>query len=136
MKTTKLTKKEITEELYLYVDTKEILSGTFASVANKILALEERLKKENQTIVRNPDLFIRYEISLQERYNESAEIVIYGIKMETDEAFDKRVSASERAKVAQKASAKKQRQARAKKELQTYLALQKKFGNNINVTKK
>ena len=136
MKTTKLTKKEITEELYLYVDTKEILSGTFASVANKILALEERLKKENQTIVRNPDLFIRYEISLQERYNESAEIVIYGIKMETDEAFDKRVSASERAKVAQKASAKKQREARAKKELQTYLALQKKFGNNINVTKK
>jgi hypothetical protein len=126
-----LEKKEIVETLYLYIDIDEILKGSLHDVANNILAIENRLKNECEMVVRNPDKYIRFNIDIHNGYydSNSPELKLYGVRMETDEEFEKRINEAKKAKIAKENSEKKRKENEEKNELNTYLRLKKKFSD-------
>ncbi len=134
MKITNLNSKlEIEDKLYLYVDIEKTLCGSLKDVANNILALEGRLKKEHQLVVQNPNLYIRFNISIDKEYNysDSCDIAINlsGIRLETDIEFEKRIDKHKKSVIAGKLSAKKKAESNEKRELANFLRLKEKFEN-------
>ena len=129
----KETKKEIIDELYLYTELDTVINGSLQEVADNILALEKRLKAEHAMVVENPDKYIRFNIQIETEYEGYAEIKLYGVRMETDEEFKGRIERNKKAAEAQKASAKKRIRTNKKRDLATFLRLQKKYGTKKNV---
>ncbi len=121
------TRKEIIEKVYLYTELDTVISGSLQEVANNILALEQELKTKNQYIIDNPDRYFKFNIEIQRDYEGSDEIRLYGVRMETDEEFQKRIEKSKKSIEAQKLAAKKRIENTKKKELQTFLRLKKKY---------
>ena len=122
-------KKEIRDSLYFYVDTNRILSGSLTDVANNILALEQQLLEIKAVASAN---YIRFEMETDVEYdygNASLQVQFYGIKMETDADFLKRIERSEKMAEAQKLSAIKRKEANEKRNLTTYLKLKAKYEN-------
>ncbi len=129
MKTPNLnTKLEIEENLGIYVDAETALCGSLQDVANNILALEDRLRKEN------PNLYIKFKINVQTTscYGDPdyIEIKLSGVRLETDYEFEKRIDKHNKSVEAGKLSAKKKAESDEKKELATFLRLKKKFEND------
>lgn len=127
----KESKKEIEEQLHLYTEMDTVICGSLQEAASNILALEERLKKEHQMVIDNPKKYIRFNIRIETPgydYDESPEIKLYGVRLETDEEFKKRIERNNKAVEAQKASVKKRKENNKKRELATFLRLQQKFG--------
>jgi hypothetical protein len=121
-------RKEIIDDLYLYTELDIVINGSLQEVAENILALEKRLRAEHQMVVQNPDKYIRFGIRISSSgCDDSPEINLYGVRMETDTEFEKRIAQSERAAIAQRASAKKRIENKKKKELATFLRLRKKY---------
>lgn len=124
------TKKEIEEDLYLYVCISDIVSGSLQEVADKILSLECRLRTEHEEVRQNPDKYIRFNIRLETNHYDGdydADIKLSGIRLETDLEFNSRIKRHERAVKAQKESAKKRAENIHKKDLETLKRLAKKY---------
>lgn len=121
-------KKEIEDDLYLYADIDTVLRGSLKDVANNILALEDRLKKEHAMVMQNPQQYICFNIKVEKEYG-SIEIKLSGIRMETDIEFEKRIERNKKAVEAQKASTKKRLENNKKRELAILICLQKKYAN-------
>lgn len=122
MKAKKTEPLEKKEKLYLYTDLYYLLSGSLDEASLKILDLEKRLRSENTVVISNPNMFKRFEIEYK-HYDDSPEIQIYGIRMETDEEVKARLDFAKR---------KKEVFLRAKKDAETkerelYERLKKKF---------
>ena len=115
MKKNKETKLQTRENLGLYIDS-DIFNGPLEDVAARITGLTDRLLKENANYAFNPKAYARVEMDVSidggNHYDSGAsiEVTLYGVRIETDEAFEARmeIAAEER-------------------EYQTFLRLQKKF---------
>lgn len=97
-------KKELCVQLYLYFDI-NTLSGEVNEVAKRIQSIPDRLKKENETVRKNPDLFHKYEIRCNQYYDDFI-IDIYGWRYETDEELAKRMEAARKVQEARDKAAK------------------------------
>lgn len=125
----KIEKKEIIQQLSLYVDPSELLKGSLKQAAENILNLEKRLRVEHALIKNNPDMFFEFRIRLEQpAFEESAEIVLIGARLETDDEFNKRIEKSVKLSKAAKESAKKRKNDQDKKDFETYKKLKAKFG--------
>ena len=122
-------KKEILDELGLYTQLDTIINGSLKEAAENILALEKRLYTENDMVIQNPDKYIRFNIKVENDYDEYAKIRLFGVRMETDKEFKKRIEENRKKVEAQKASAKKRIDNNDEKELATFIRLQKKYAN-------
>lgn len=122
-------KKEILDELGLYTQLDTIINGSLKEAAENILALEKRLYTENDMVIQNPDKYIRFNIKVENDYDEYAKIRLFGVRMETDKEFKKRIEENRKKVEAQKASAKKRIENNDEKELATFIRLQKKYAN-------
>ena len=128
----KESKKEIEEQLHLYTEMDSVICGSLHQAAENILALEKRLKTENGLVIKYPEKYIRFNIRIGTPgydYDESAEIKLYGVRLETDEEFEKRIEKNKKAVAAQKIAVKKRKENNKKRELATFLRLQNKFKN-------
>lgn len=82
-------KKEIKCQFYLDLDN--LLEGELNEVCQKIQDIPNRLKKENLYVKEDPNVWIRFELGREYYgYEEGFELVVYGIRLETDEEFEKR----------------------------------------------
>lgn len=128
----KETKKEIHDELYLYTEIDTVICGSLQQTAENILSLEKRLKTEHQLVVQNPGKYIRFNIRIGTPgydYDESPEIKLYGVRMETDEEFEKRIEKNKKSIANKKWIDKKRKENNKKRELATFLRLKNKFEN-------
>lgn len=127
----KSNRKEIRETIYIDIDLITILTGTIQEIAKNILDIENRLKKECSLIIKNPELYKRFELSYQYGYgqDESDSVLIYGVRDETEEEYNIRIEKNKKAQEAQK-KAKQNRTANTiKNELKILAHLQKKYKN-------
>jgi hypothetical protein len=120
-------KKEITERLQLYIELETLLNGSLEEVAENILALEKRWKTENISV----DRYIRFDIQLDwsDCQDSFPEIHLYGVRMETNEEFKRRIEDDKLAAQAQKLATKKRIETTKKRELATLIRLRKKYAN-------
>lgn len=123
-------KKEIEDQLPLYTDIDTILEGSLQQVAKNILALEEKLKKEHQMVIQNPDVYIRFNMRIHDGdfEGDSTEIRLSGVRLETDGEYKTRIEKNKRALRAQRESVKKRLINQKKEELAMLAKLQKKYG--------
>lgn len=115
-------KIKISEKLYCHIDIDSLLSGTLHDVANNILNIEQKLKTENPIVSKNPDKYIQFIIEPNFTYYDS-ELEVSGIRMETDEEYNKRIEKAAKQKIARQVAA----QNKAKAEMELYLKLKKKY---------
>jgi len=128
----KKVKKEISEVLYLYIDDeRELFSGSIKDVANKILSLEQRLKEENQDVISNPKKYIRFEMKTSMSWDNDLQVRFYGIRKETQEEFSIRLSKELINEKKQEERLKNLKKVQEKRDLTTFLRLQKKFGKKM-----
>jgi len=120
-------KKEIREELYINIDIDNLLDGSLQKVSQNILNIEERLKTEHRWLIDNPSKYIRFELEGESHYDESFGIKVYGVRMETDEEYDKRIEKVKKASEASKLAAKKKMENLKEKELKELKRLQEKY---------
>lgn len=133
------TRKEIKEQLSLYIDVDSLISGTLAQVAANVLAIETRLREEHRMIKLNPEMYLRFEIAFGMTYSygdSSPELEIYGIRMENDKEFTARLLRNKNARAASKLAVKKAKETAEKKDLANWIRLQAKFGNKPGSTQK
>lgn len=119
-------KKEITERLSLYIELDSIFRGSLEEVSKNILNLENRLKLEHAEVRNNPDKYFRFDLKLDQTF-EDVELEIFGVRLETDEEFQKRLEKSKKMAKSMKEFRKKLKDKKEKQELNTYLKLKKKF---------
>ena len=102
MKTKEIeTKKEIREDLHLYVDSEKLLNGSLEQVATNILDLKQRLLTEHNNCIQDPGKYVRFEILIDSEYDSSyPDIHLYGIRLETDKEFSDRLERSRKAAAA------------------------------------
>lgn len=129
------TKKEIREYLSLYVELSSVIKGSLQDVANNILNIETRLRTEHGFIRENPNYYIRFEIEIETYYEDTPEIKLFGIRLESDAEFNQRIDRNKKARIAEQKRVDKQKEEKEKKELQTYLRLKTKFEKNTNINK-
>lgn len=127
-------KREIVEELYLYIDYESLLCGSLQDVSKNILNIENRLREEHAMVRQEPKKYFKFNIKVEkewERYSEDCSIGVktFGVRLESDEELAKRIKKNLDSAKAQKASIKIQNEKKEKEEMETYLRLQKKFGN-------
>lgn len=115
----------------MYIELETILNGSLEEVAENILALEKRWKTENISIVKNLDRYIRFDIQLDwsDCQDSFPEIYLYGVRMETNEEFKRRIEDDKLVAQAQKLAAKKRIETTKKRELATLIRLRKKYAN-------
>lgn len=119
-------KKEIKEELYMYVDTEKILCGKISEVAKKLLALEDKIKeswKAEESSIKYDHFVMRF----SRDYDGDLKIKFDGVRLETDEECNKRMLKNEQAMKSRRESVKKRKENNKKRELATFLRLQKKY---------
>lgn len=122
----KFTKKEIREQLYIYTELRSVLKGTLQQVSANVLNLETRLKEEHALVKKNPDSYLRFEMEV--RCNEfDSEIILCGIRLETDKEFDDRCKRETVEDNKRKKEAQRMQDLKEERELKIYLKLKEKF---------
>lgn len=115
--------KTIKEKIYVYLDTSELLKGSFKEVAKNILAIENKIDpniKEKYT-----DFEIEYG---RVDYEDTYEIIIKGTRTETPAELKERLEYNKKQNELQKARALKLKKTKAENEIKLYQKLQKKYG--------
>jgi hypothetical protein len=120
------TKKEFKDVLYLYIDS-SIFEGTLQEVSQKVLDIEKRLRTEHAQVIQNPDLYIRFEIHTERDCDGYLEVIVKGIRLETDDEFTKRLEKSARASETAKRVAAEKKIKDAADELKLYQKLKLKY---------
>jgi hypothetical protein len=115
--------KLIKEKIYLNLDLSEILKGSFKEVAKNILAIKDKI---DPTVKKKyKDFEMEYD---QPYYEESYEIIVYGIRTETPEELAFRLAYNEKQNQLQKLRARKSKKSREENEFKLYQKLHKKYG--------
>jgi hypothetical protein len=129
-----LPKLTFEEDLYIYTEIDTIFNCSLQEAAKNILALEERLKKENKRVIDNPDMYSEFKIKISSYQDDYPEIHLYGVRVETDEAYKVRMEKYAKAEAARAEGAKKRKDTIEKnleaKELAELERLTKKYMNN------
>ena len=129
---TKETKKEFKDVLYLYIDADFLFEGSLQDVAQKVLDIEKRLRSEHNHVILNPNLYTRFEIHTERDRDGYSEVIIEGIRLETDDEFKKRLEKSARASATQKRIAAEKKIKKEEDELKLYEELKLKYGSSSN----
>jgi len=121
-------RKEISEEIYMYVDVDSTLDGTLQEVAARILALEERIKTEVVQYKPNPESYFKFKIRASVNRDDYPEFNFSIVRMETDKEYEDRLERNKKASLAKRLSDKKKKEEAEKKELAEFARLQEKYG--------
>ncbi len=122
-----IVKKEISEGLHFPGGlSSDFFAGDIYDVARRITGIPDALKKGNDYVKRNPELFIRYEIQVEFHYDYD-EYLLFGIRMETDAELEKRKARLEKAKEAGKKSAEARKAKKEEKEKKLLAELKQKY---------
>lgn len=83
-------KKEIEEELYLYIDT-DNFTGNLEDVIAFVKDIPERLSRTNDRVKNNPGLFIRFKLAYRDNFDNGIDWCVFGYRLETDEEHKERL---------------------------------------------
>lgn len=95
-KINKKERKEIFEVLSsVHFTAEELLKGSLEEAADNILAIEKRLRTEDNYVINHPDRYIRFDISLDSNYYDEykyyTDVTIQGVRLEDDKEYNMRM---------------------------------------------
>ena len=106
--------KMLEDDLYFTIGL-HILNGSLQDVAKNILSFENELKATHQGIIDEPNKYLYFKMRLDfDRYYDSPEIQLSGVRMETDAEYDKRIEHIRKSKEGKIAGAKKRKEKKKK----------------------
>lgn len=120
-------KLEIKERLHLYLD-RHTFQGSLEQVIKNLEDIPNRLMQENPIVMKDPKRFIRFELNNDYDYHdETLEVSLYGVRLETDEELEKRADRAKRAKESANKAAVTRSKSKDKRERDLYEKLKEKY---------
>lgn len=115
-------KKIIKNEVKKFLQTIDMDDRDVDHLIDELQEIKKECKKDG---------FFKFFTECEATYDYSSEYGIYGVRLETDEEFEKRVERNKKQKASAKKAAKKREENKKAKDLETYKKLHKQYKGKI-----